>query len=246
MPADCKLCRRRFTMPVIGPAAGRGRVRGSGGGGARPRAVDRAIGWRRGARERARMLASWRPAVWSQVRGRPESHQRGQRPAPQPPAQTVELRDTDAWRHPARAWRRHESRSRPPRRRTRHRPRSAPRRRRGPHRRRSAEPTTAMAGRNAERGVHVYRGVRDGKTVYHGITNNLVARQRAHRARFAIRPLTTKSVTRGQARAIEEVRIADNLGDPAFDNIRHSISPNHSWYSDAVAWGREWLQRNGF
>jgi len=33
--------------------------------------------------------------------------------------------------------------------------------------------------------------------------------------------------------------------NPGFDNIRNSISPNHSWYGEAVEWGEAWLKANG-
>jgi len=33
--------------------------------------------------------------------------------------------------------------------------------------------------------------------------------------------------------------------NPGFENIRNSISPNHSWYGEAVEWGEAWLKANG-
>ncbi|MDH6180410.1 hypothetical protein M2152_000592 [Microbacteriaceae bacterium SG_E_30_P1] len=30
-----------------------------------------------------------------------------------------------------------------------------------------------------------------------------------------------------------------------YDNIINSISPKHSYYDDAVAWGQNWLKQNG-
>lgn len=46
--------------------------------------------------------------------------------------------------------------------------------------------------------------------------------------------MTTTPLTRDEARAIEEALIRRH---PGFQNRRHEISPNHSWYDDAVAWG---------
>jgi hypothetical protein len=34
--------------------------------------------------------------------------------------------------------------------------------------------------------------------------------------------------------------------NPGFEIIRNSISPNHSWYGQAVEWGEAWLKGNGF
>jgi microcystin-dependent protein len=36
------------------------------------------------------------------------------------------------------------------------------------------------------------------------------------------------------------------LRNPGFENIRHSISPRHSYYEQAVDWGNAWLRRNGY
>jgi hypothetical protein len=49
-------------------------------------------------------------------------------------------------------------------------------------------------------------------------------------------------VTRGEARAIKEALIVRN---PGFGNMRHSISPTHPWYRQAVEWGEAWLKGNG-
>jgi len=56
-------------------------------------------------------------------------------------------------------------------------------------------------------------------------------------------PITTSAVTRGEARAIEQALIVRN---PGFNNKINSISPNHSYYQDAVDWGEAWLVRNGY
>jgi hypothetical protein len=105
-----------------------------------------------------------------------------------------------------------------------------------------ALPSALTLGRNAEVGVDVYKGVRSGKDVYVGITNNLMRRGAEHGDRFALERLTATSVTRGEARAIEQAMIVRN---PGFQNARNSISPNHAWYDDAVSWGESWLQRAG-
>lgn len=103
----------------------------------------------------------------------------------------------------------------------------------------SALPEALTLGRNAETGVDVYNGVLDGKDVYVGITNDLLRRGAEHGDRFALARLTQTSVTRGEARAIEQAQIVRN---PGFENIRNSISPNHDWYQQAVDWGERWLQ----
>jgi hypothetical protein len=61
-------------------------------------------------------------------------------------------------------------------------------------------------------------------------------------SRFLLQPITTSPVTRGEARAIEQALINRN---PGFENIRNSISPNHSWYGEAVEWGEAWLKAEG-
>ena len=98
----------------------------------------------------------------------------------------------------------------------------------------------ALAGGPAN--VHVYHGLRDGRSVYAGITNDIARRQSQHGARFALEPITTTPMTRGQARAIEEALIVRN---PGFENVRHAISPTHVYYDQALAWGRAWLRANG-
>jgi hypothetical protein len=42
--------------------------------------------------------------------------------------------------------------------------------------------------------------------------------------------------------SIEEALI---LRNPGFQNIRHSISPKHAYYKQAVAWGNQWLRSLG-
>jgi hypothetical protein len=104
-------------------------------------------------------------------------------------------------------------------------------------------PAALKLGRNAEVGVSVYVGVLDGAWVYAGVTSNIARREAQHGARLGVEELTTGKLTRGQARAIEQALIVDN---PAFQNIRNSISPMRPYYDDAVAWGRDWLRRAGY
>lgn len=68
-------------------------------------------------------------------------------------------------------------------------------------------------------------------------------RQAEHGGRFVLERITQSPVTRGEARAIEQALINRN---PGFENIRNSISPNHSWYGEAVEWGEGWLRGAGY
>ncbi|HEV8628419.1 MAG TPA: hypothetical protein VG034_28635 [Acidimicrobiia bacterium] len=105
-------------------------------------------------------------------------------------------------------------------------------------------PQALTVGRNAKTGVDVYVGVRNGKPVYTGITNNIEGRAAQHGSRFdLLDQLTSSSVSRGEARAIEQAMIERN---PLFENAINSISPRHSWYQQAVDWGEQWLTGNGF
>ena len=89
--------------------------------------------------------------------------------------------------------------------------------------------------------VDVYYGLnKKGDRVYVGISNDVDRRQREHGDKFALSTLTTQPVTRGEARAIEQAEIAANRGK--FQNVRNSISPNHSYYQQAVDWGTAWLR----
>ena len=86
----------------------------------------------------------------------------------------------------------------------------------------------------------VYFGVKDGKNIYVGISNNVSRRETQHGDRFdELREITTSQVTRGEARAIEQALIVEN---PGFTNKINSISPKHAYYDDAVSWGQAWLQ----
>jgi len=105
-------------------------------------------------------------------------------------------------------------------------------------------PEALALGRNAETGVSVYLGMSDGAAVYCGISCNLAVRAAQHGSRFeSLAEVTMGSVTRGEARAIEQALIVRN---PEFQNIRNSISPTHAWYQRAVGWGEEWLKAHGF
>lgn len=104
-------------------------------------------------------------------------------------------------------------------------------------------PEALTVGKNAEEGVHVYTGVRNGKDVYAGITNNMSRRQLQHGDRFVLQQMIEDGVTRGEARAIEQGLIVRN---PGFENKINSISPNQPYYQQAVDWGESWLQGHGF
>ncbi len=54
----------------------------------------------------------------------------------------------------------------------------------------------------------------------------------------------TGQLPRNQARSGEQAIIDEKRGE--FANIDNSIDPNRALYSDAVAWGRNWLQDNGW
>jgi RHS repeat-associated protein len=109
---------------------------------------------------------------------------------------------------------------------------------------RAAEPKLpqALAGGSAD--THVYLGMSvEDEPIYAGITNDVNRRQAEHGRRFTyLQPITESPVTRGQARAIEQALIVQH---PEYENINNSISPNHSWYQDAVNWGNWWLQQMG-
>jgi hypothetical protein len=105
-------------------------------------------------------------------------------------------------------------------------------------------PAALTTGANAQAGVQVYTGATNGVNTYVGVTNSLARRQAQHGAQRIITPMTGPGgLTRGQARAVEQAMIVRN---PGFTNIRNSISPSHSYYDDAVAWGENWLRTNGF
>lgn len=103
----------------------------------------------------------------------------------------------------------------------------------------AAELPAALRGGAAT--TDIYYGIRAGERVYVGITNNLARRQSEHGSRFILERITS-AASRGEARAIEEAVIVRN---PGFENLRHSISPRHPWYREAVDWAEAWLKANG-
>ena len=91
--------------------------------------------------------------------------------------------------------------------------------------------------------TYVYKGVRNGVDNYVGITNNVNRRTAEHGERFSrLQLISDAPLTRGQAKAVEQVLKENN---PNFSNIRNSISPLKSWYSDAIDWGKAWLRERG-
>jgi hypothetical protein len=86
-------------------------------------------------------------------------------------------------------------------------------------------------------------GIRDGNLVLTCITNNLARRQAQHGDRFVLQQVTSDSLMRGQARAIEQALIVRN---PCFENAINSISPRHSYDPQTVDWGEAWLRANGY
>lgn len=89
---------------------------------------------------------------------------------------------------------------------------------------------------------YVYKGFKDGKDVYAGITNNVAKRQLQHGDRFQIEPLNDTPLARIQARSIEEALIMRN---PQYENKIHSISPKNVNYKGYLEWGDRWLDQNG-
>ena len=100
---------------------------------------------------------------------------------------------------------------------------------------------SARIARSAD--TFVYLGIREGKPVYTGITNDLARRAAEHEDRFVLRAVTPQAVTRSEARAIEQALIVRN---PGFENRINSISPLRSGCEAAVQWGESWLRANGF
>jgi Mg-chelatase subunit ChlD len=83
------------------------------------------------------------------------------------------------------------------------------------------------------------------KAVYVGITKDFTRRSGQWTGIYRIERIKTgmSPVSRGQARAIEEALIVQ--AGSRFNNKIHSISPTHPYYSDALAWGEDWLIANG-
>lgn len=59
---------------------------------------------------------------------------------------------------------------------------------------------------------------------------------------FTLRQVTTYSLTRNQARAVEQALI---LRNPQYINRINSISPKRPIYNDAVKWGNDFLKGMG-
>lgn len=90
--------------------------------------------------------------------------------------------------------------------------------------------------------TRVYYGIKNGAKTYVGITKDVAKRAVQHGTKFdRLRTITEQTVTRGQARAIEQAIINNN---PNFTNIRNSISPTRPWHNSAVRWGQSWLRNN--
>ena len=106
----------------------------------------------------------------------------------------------------------------------------------------AADDALPAALQGGEAKVKVYLGISNGKPNYVGISSNLKQRAAQHGSRFELlEEVTSSPLTQGQARAIEEALFVRH---PNFQNIRHSISPSHSWYQDALDWGETWLRNN--
>jgi hypothetical protein len=90
----------------------------------------------------------------------------------------------------------------------------------------------------------VYLGFKGGKDVYVGITRQAInIRQAQHgAARFQLRQVTSYSLTRNQARAVEQALI---LRNPQYRNIINSISSKRPIYKGAVKWGDDFLDSMG-
>jgi hypothetical protein len=102
----------------------------------------------------------------------------------------------------------------------------------------------SFEGRVAGEAIHdVYMGMRNGKPVYVGITKDIATRSCQHGDRFDyLAKITPSQLTRDQARGIEQSVMNKN---PNFENVNNSISPNRSWYDEAVTWGSQWLSNHG-
>jgi len=75
------------------------------------------------------------------------------------------------------------------------------------------------------------------------LVQDIARRQSEHGGRFVLERIDQSPVTRGEARSIEQALINRNA---SFENIRNSISPNHSWYREADEWGEAWLKSAGY
>ena len=103
----------------------------------------------------------------------------------------------------------------------------------------------SFAGRVAGPAVYdVYFGIKNGKRIYAGITNDLTRRACEHGKKFdSLEKINDVPLTRDQARAIEQALINQN---PDFINEINSIAPYRTWYNEAVEWGTNWLTSHGY
>jgi hypothetical protein len=91
--------------------------------------------------------------------------------------------------------------------------------------------------------TNVYLGIKGSKDVYVGITRQSInIRQAQHGSRFTLERITTYSLTRNQARAVEQALIRRN---PQYLNKINSISPQRQVYNEAVKWGDDFLKNMG-
>lgn len=87
---------------------------------------------------------------------------------------------------------------------------------------------------------YAYYGMKDGKAVYVGITNDLQKRSQQHGDRFdELKPINTEAITRRQSRALEQYQINQN---PQFTNKINSISTRRVWYNSAINWAKAWFE----
>lgn len=98
-----------------------------------------------------------------------------------------------------------------------------------------------FTGRVAQPLVYdVYYGIKNGVPAYVGITKNIVQRQQQWSGEYdRLEKVTSCSVTKDQARGIEQYLINMN---PNFNNKINSISPNRSWYDEAINYGEVYME----
>lgn len=87
--------------------------------------------------------------------------------------------------------------------------------------------------------------------MYVGITNNPERRFDEHLQdgrEFTPKEIDAESLTRGQARAIEESIIVDfglQRDGGRLENQRHELAVSRDIHGAAVEWGRWWRRQNG-
>ena len=72
----------------------------------------------------------------------------------------------------------------------------------------------------------VYRGIRNGRTVYWGITNNLTRRIAEHGSRFRVQAVHRNVPGRNAAKGLEQMMM-DKFGLQNLDNVINSIAKNN-------------------